>query len=357
MWDFAIPSDTTSLIFMVAVATMLASLLLLLMCGWVQVLKRRQARRIAQIHARWQPVFLHAMEGQRLPLPRRTLRRSTVVVQLWLRLSELIRGTAQARLAELAHELGFERTALHWLSSRTLRRRMLAVATLGLMRSRAGIRPLARMVRDPDPVLSLLAMRSLLLIDPAAHLPHCLPDIALREDWPLIRVAAVLAELPSDIVHPLFRKALQDHRSHGVVRLVQLLQTARIEGDEPTLRRFLLLMQPADVLVVALRASRSPQLVRAVRGLIGHPDDDVRTHVAAALGRIGTRDDALRLALMLTDDSWAVRYQAAVALTRLPDLEARHLRLLLSSLMNTQATAIVNQAVAERNALRRFKAA
>ena len=116
-------------------------------------------------------------------------------------------------------------------------------------------------------------------------------------------------------------------------------------------------MQPADVLVVALRASRSPQLVRAVRGLIGHPDDDVRTHVAAALGRIGTRDDALRLALMLTDDSWAVRYQAAVALTRLPDLEARHLRLLLSSLMNTQATAIVNQAVAERNALRRFKAA
>ncbi|MFD1712462.1 HEAT repeat domain-containing protein [Ottowia flava] len=343
------------MVFTIAIVTTLASLVLLLLCGLVQIRKRRQMLRVAEIHAQWRPIFLHAIEGERSELPRGKAQRSVVVVQLWLQLAELIRGTAQARLAAFAHDLGFEHAALRWLSSRALRRRMLGVAVLGLMRSHAGIAPLARMVRDPDPVLSVLAMRSLLLIDAAAHLRHCLPDIAMREDWPLIRVAAVLAELPSEVVHPLFRKALQDHRSKGSVRLLQLLQTARIEGDKPTLERFLLLIQPAEVLVAALKATRSPQLVRAVRGLIGHPNAEVRTHVAIALARIGTRDDALRLALMLSDESWAVRYQAAVALTRLPNLARSHLRLLLSALVNTQATAIINQALAERDALRRFR--
>ncbi len=357
MWGFGTPSDSTSLVLSLAAATLLASAIVLSLCFWVQLRKRWRTQRIAELYAQWKPVFLHAMDGERLPLPPRASPRSTVVVQLWLQLSELVRGQAHVRLTDFAHELGFEKMALAWLSSRRLRRRMLSVAVLGLVRSPAGVAPLARLVRDPDPVLSLLALRSLLLIDPAAHLPRCLPDIALREDWPLIRVAAVLAELPSDVVHPLFRKALQDHRSNSAVRLVQLLQPARIEGDAPTLQRFLYLMQPAEVLVAALKATRAPQLVRAVRALIGHPDAEVRTHIAGALGRMGTRDDALRLALMLSDESPAVRYQAAVALTRLPDLPRSHLRVLLSGLMNPQATALVNQALAERVALQRFQAA
>ena len=62
----------------------------------------------------------------------------------------------------------------------------------------------------------------------------------------------MLAEVPTEVLHPLFRQALQDHHSGSAARLLRLLRTARIDGDAPTLVRFLHLVQPADVLEAAL---------------------------------------------------------------------------------------------------------
>ena len=308
---------------------------------------RWDRRRVARIRARWKPVFFGAMSGEALTVPAWSERESQIVLYLWLELTELVRGAARQRLAVLAQALNFERSALAWLMHGKRHRRMLAVSVLGRMQAGVASHSLLRLADDPDPVLSLMAVRSLLQIDAEGFLPTFLPQIAHRHDWPLVRIAAMLAEIPTEVLHPMFRQALQDHRSGSAVRLLRLLHTARIDGDLPTLRRFLYLMQPDDVLEAALVAARSPQLVGAVRALRGHPSARVRAQAAAALGRIGAHEDTLQLLLLLGDPDWPVRYQAARALARLPGLDDERLDALHAVLATDEARAMLTQARAE----------
>ena len=323
------------------------SALLLLATAGVHVLARRQQRALQQVRARWKPLFFHAMSGAPQPLPPWSQGDAGVVLHLWLEITELVQGAARERLAALAQELRFEKSALTWLGHRALHRRMLAVSVLGRMRAREALQPLERITHEPDPVLSLMAVRSLLQIDAAGFLPHFLPQIALRPDWPLVRIAAMLAEVPTEVLHPLFRQALQDHHSGSAARLLRLLRTARIDGDAPTLVRFLHLVQPADVLEAALMLTRSPQLAGAVRALRGHPDARVRVQAAAALGRVGTQVDALGLSIMVNDVEGEVRYQAARALAQLPGLPATHLAALHAAVPAGPGHAVLTQARAE----------
>ena len=347
-WEYGgLSEPSLDALLSLSAASFCLSALLLLATGGVHVWARWQRREVQRIREHWKPVLFHAMSGAPLSLPAWSSADADVLLLLWLEVTELVRGAARERLAALAQELRFEKVALTWLTHSALHRRMLAVSVLGRMRAHEALRPLERIAREADPVLSLMAVRSLLQIDAGDFLPRFLPQIALRPDWPLVRIAAMLAEIPTTVLHPLFRQALQDHRSGSAVRLLRLLRTARIDGDVPTLVRFLYLVQPAEVLEAALMSTRSPQLADAVRALRSHPNARVRVQAAIALGRVGTHDDALRLSIMLNDPVSDVRYQAARALAQLPGLPVSHLDALHAAVASAAGRATLTQARAE----------
>jgi HEAT repeat protein len=87
-----------------------------------------------------------------------------------------------------------------------------------------------------------------------------------------------------------------------------------------------------------------------VRPLLGHYDWQVRVQAAKALGRIGAVEDVGRLAALLSDREWWVRYRAAQALLELPWLGDPELAALQASLTDRFAADILAQAIAEQGA-------
>jgi HEAT repeat protein len=70
-----------------------------------------------------------------------------------------------------------------------------------------------------------------------------------------------------------------------------------------------------------------------------------------ALGRIGERADTARLAHLLADREWWVRYRAAQALVELPWLKRADLDALHATLDDRYAADMLAQVMAEQDAL------
>jgi HEAT repeat protein len=323
------------------------ALVLLLLTFTAHHSQQQRDHRARQLRQTWQRVFFHSLVDLPRAAPPLAPRDAPVVLKLWLEVIESVRGQGHRTLSMQAADLGFERHALKWLDARATHRRMLGAAVLGRMGLSGAFGPMEHLLDDRDPVLSLMAARSLLMIDAERALPLVLPRIALRHDWSLIRIAAMLSDVPTEVLHPLFRVALQDHRSGAAVRLLRLIQPARIEASADMLRRFLYLMQPADVLEAALQVCHHPTLVPAIRELLRHPATRVRREATAAWGRLGGLHDTLSLGQRLLDPAWSVRRQAALALLRMPGLQPLQLQALEKALANAGASAMLAQAQAE----------
>ena len=331
----------------IAIAAGVLSLILLLATLVTHFWRGRQASGRQRLRAQWMPVFFGVLDGSPVEAPQLRRSQRATVLRLWLDIMELVRGEARQHLAELAQRLQFDQPAARWLRRRSIRRRSLGAAVLGRMRAQGAFPSLVPLLDHPHPTLALLAMRGLLQINAKAALPLCLPKIALRPDWSLIRLAAILADVPRGTLRPAFGRALLAHRNGHPARLLRLLRPARIDPDARALARFLQPFQPPPVLVAALDVVRTPQLLRQVRWLRHHPDRLVRAGAAAAIARVGNRSDLLSLSVMLTDGDWAVRHAAALALVRMPDAEDHRVDTLLAELDNPRASAMLVQARAE----------
>jgi HEAT repeat protein len=94
----------------------------------------------------------------------------------------------------------------------------------------------------------------------------------------------------------------------------------------------------------------SPLLQEPVRARLADVDWQVRVQAVKALGRIGDRSDTARLALLLADREWWVRYRAAQALVELPWMKRADLDALRASLEDRYAADMLAQVVAEQEA-------
>jgi HEAT repeat protein len=307
--------------------------------------RRRQLERI--LAERWQPVFFHAVEGLPFEAPRIHGRDRETILLAWILYTEAIRGEARQRLRQLALDLQLEGTALKLLTRRNIRRRQMAVVALGRMISIAAWDRLARLAADPKPVLSLLAARSLLQIDAGRAMPIMLDELIRRDDWPLVKVAAMLGEAPQEVLAPALSDALRTVTPQGAPRLLNLLEIAPLGDTWPAVGPLLRADHPVEVIVAALKACSDPRALDAVRSLAAHPQWIVRVQAAAALGRLGGEEDAQRLQTMLGDPEWWVRYRAGLALVQLPFVSRQSLTALCAQLGDRFAADMLRQVLAE----------
>ena len=98
-------------------------------------------------------------------LPPLTTRDHIVLLYLWNHCYESIRGEARTNLKELAKRTGTDQFAKELLHARLLRRRLLAIVTLGHLQERSIWNDLAAMLQVDNAFVSLVAAKALLQID------------------------------------------------------------------------------------------------------------------------------------------------------------------------------------------------
>lgn len=331
----------------VGLAVFLATIALLAGIAAMRYLgdRRRAAERRLIDH--WQPLFFQVIDGTYEAPPRIAGRDRATILLAWLHFTESIRGEARLRLRKFALELKLDQTARKLLKLRSLRSKLLAVAALGRMGCAEHWDHLAVLASDDNPSLSLLAVRSLLQIDYVRGLPLLFETLVRRDDWPVRKVAAMLGEVPQELLRDELIHAIN---ATTIVKLPRLLNLAPLlpAGElwsalEPLLDD----RHPEDILIASLKATGDPRCLDSVRKLATDGRWAVRAQAATTLGRLGLPEDRLRLQAMLADREWWVRYRAAQALVRLPFTRRPDLEALCERISDRFSADILRQALAE----------
>jgi HEAT repeat protein len=329
----------------IAVSLCMLAAVFLLRLGLVSRRRREQ-----QFMARWQPVFAQCVDSVPKWLPPLAKADHYTFLQLLNHHHELLRGHATHNLNMLAIAAGMQTVVRDMLEHRNMRERMIAVATLGHLGDKSKLNELRRLVDHSSALLSLVAMRALLEIDPAATLTWLIPVIGAREDWPLAKVAVILEDIGSEqVTLPLIAavEAAFANAPRQVSRLLHLLEVANADQVAPAVRRILQHTDDEHLIADGLRHMRNPSEIEMARHFAIHSDSMVRVGAAQALGSIGMPEDRILLTNMLGDPNWLVRNHAARALIGLPSARIDELRKIRAILPDRFAADMLGQVIAE----------
>lgn len=336
-----------NLAYWAGVAASLCTLGIALLIIGMRLQRAWQERREREFQQRWRPLLMQAMVGAS-PAHLPTLRRRDQwrFLKLWNHLQESVRGDATSRLSALACQLGCQHMVRQLLDSRRLTRRLFGILSLGHLRDADAWDALQAQLLQHGAISSLYAARSLIQIHPQRGAVLVVPQLLLREDWEMVRVAILLQEFREVLGNEL-ASALPSLPSARLPRALQLAEALHLHVPAAILLPWLQAAQPAGLLSAALRLAAGAEVLPAVRALVAHPDWRVRVQAARTLGRLGEMADVAVLTRLLSDPQWWVRYRAAGALANLPFLSRTQLRGLLAGLQDRYAREISDQVFAE----------
>jgi HEAT repeat protein len=347
---FTAPTDP---ILAAAYWTGIAALFLTLLLG-AQIVRlrmalRRRELREARALARWRPVLSAAIVGETpAELPRLSDSERPHFIKLWVHLQASLRGEASLALNDVARRLGVAIDARDMLARGPRTERLLATLLLGHLRDRKSWDTLLALTNSPDVTLSLSALWALVRIDPPEAAAYLTPLFVERDDWAMSHVAGILKEASAPVAGVLagLLPALPPERLPRALRIAEALRI--VLPDD--LLSGALAAADIELVTAALRIAGTPGLLPQVRALLVHPDWQVRVLAAKALGRIGDHSDVDRLAGLLGDGEWWVRYRAAQAIAELPWLGGAELDALRAALTDRFAADILAQVIAETRA-------
>jgi hypothetical protein len=335
----------------VGVVAMALAMVVIVFAFRVRLLLRQ--RREQRFIMNWRPLLMQSVDRLPEPLPPLPAADRAAFLRLWNYLQESLRGQATGNLNRLLVACRLDEYANRLIASRRIADQLLGAVTLGHLREPGADDALRPLAEGPHPLLSLVAARALLQIDPVQNLDWFMIQLARRTDWPLGKVAAVLSEPGADtITGPLIAaiEALAGNGGGGLVRLLNLLEIAHAERAAPVLRRILREAKDEQAIAASLRAVRDPRDLPLVRGLVAHSAWFVRVRAAQALGRLGAPEDRKLLTQMLSDAHWWVRYRAAQALVALPSVTTGELEEIRAILPDRFAADMLKQVMAEGRA-------
>ena len=314
------------------------------------LVRRRREQRFLEA---WRPLMAQCLEGVPRNLPPLAAADHERFLRLWNYYHESLRGAAKERLNELAEQAGMDVAARAMLGRRSLRDRLIAAVSLGNLGDKTAWHDLRKLAEDASPLLSLAAARSMLRIEPAVTLQWLVPFAAQRRDWPLAKVAAMLAEAGADRVTPALAAALkaaadEKGETERISRLLRLADVAYAEHLAPAVRGILDRGAEDRVIADGLSALRDPRDVDLVRRYAAHASWMVRVAAAKALGKLGTPDDCKTLITLLGDANWWVRYRAAHSLTGLPFVGLEELEKIRAALTDRFAAQALDHVMAEK---------
>ena len=347
--DFATNSDQiVRFAFLTGVAVVALALLMVLQVILLRFLLIRRERRKAEFLAIWRPLMAQSATGESDSYPRVLEADTKEFLILWNHLQELIRGVSKESLNQLARSVGMNLTAKKLLLRGTFAERVLAMMTLGNLRDHSAWSTLVELMHDESPLISLAATSALMKIDAEVGINLFMPLVSLRDDWPSVKVAAILKGAGANVITGSLVKAVRTAKPEQLRRLINFLELANTAESSQVMREIMSVSRDQQAIATCLRIMNDPRDLDMVRGQIVNPIWIVRVQAAAALGRIGVEEDKARLVKLLVDPQWWVRYRAATALSQLPFVSIEELRRILSEQTDRFAIDMLNQVLAER---------
>jgi HEAT repeat protein len=311
---------------------------------------RRRSRRQERIEQVWLPILTAGPDESPGEVPALRARDAGAFMILWNQLQESFVGDIKIHLNDVARRAGIDRTARRMLERGNLRSRLLAVSTLGHLGDRLAWEPLTRLMRHHDQLLSLAAARALTRIDAEAALPVVLPCVADRHDWSRNYVLGMLAELGADVVSQPLTAATRDASLEHAQRLLQYFSVAHLADALPVVRAIIGRTDDVECVTACLRVFADVDDLETVREYLDHPSWQVRVQAVNVIGRFGSASDYRRLASLLADPEWWVRYRAAQALCALPGTATSTLEQLSVTHTDPFARDMLVQVLAEARA-------
>lgn len=326
-----------------AVFALCASLLLLIVLLHLRLaLRERRARTVRE---RWRQLMTRAALGEAVAAPPVGAREGEALLPLFNELCETVLG--KESLARFARGVGIDRVARELLASGNVRRRLLAINTVGHVGPREVIAELEQACAEPDPIVSLAAARALLRLDPEHSMPRLVPMMLEREDWSIARLAAMLAASDLPALEIALRVALRTARGAHLERLLLLAEVLPSDRSGRWARRALRKARSEAQIAAALRLVSDPRDAPLVRRHLNHPSWRIRVRAVTALERVASQEDLPRLVAALSDPEWWVRLRAARALARLPLFGPDALKRLSEVVSDRFARDALRHAIAE----------
>jgi hypothetical protein len=316
-------------------------ILLLLGILLLRFLRRADERRRRTVTETWRPLLAQCVVEVPEVLPPLQPRDHIVFLYLWNHCYESIRGDARGQLNELARRMGTDQAAKQLLHARSLRRRLLAIVTLGHLQERSVWSELATLLEADNAFLSLVTAKALLNIDAQAAIPLLIPVISRRTDWSPLKVVAMFESAGPGLAAETIAKAASQAPPEIGARLIRHLAATQSPQGLPPLRALLQRGAPPDGILAAclflFGECSDPRDVATIRAHISHPTWYVRLQAASALGKMGVEEDETLLITLLDDEHWWVRYRAAEALSSLPWMTPERLSELCAALSTVES--------------------
>jgi hypothetical protein len=296
----------------------------------LQVTKNVQRRRRNQFHATWRPVLVQSLSDIPQSVPTVRPRDTLNFLFYWNYFHESLLGEDKiVGLNHLARLAGMDRAAMKLLKAKGLRKRLMAIITLGHLGESSAWDDLVVLGQSPHPIVSLTAARALVDINAERALPLVTPWIGARADWSPPKVAALLSQIGSAFIAQPLSEALILATPDMAMRILHYLEVTRCTAALPAVRTLLARESAEATLKVAclklIGQFQDPKDLALVRSFIAHSNERVRAQAAMALGTIGMPADEGLLISLLSDPQWDVRYRAAEALAHLPLMKQERL--------------------------------
>ena len=338
-------------VFLAALAALVASALLILSMALLRVLLVARTRRVQRMQARWRPILTAAAAGESLAdLPPTDDPERKLLLPLWNRLRESVKGDAGLQLDSMAIAVGLDATALAQLTAGTVPERLFAINTLGHLRTAEAWDPLIRLTLGEATTMSLAAVRALLRMDTNRALPALLPQLLRRDDWSITRLLPLLKAADPRVLQQTLLAAIPNAYGVSARRLLIFAEALPTDFAAPLAHWALAAHDEDDELVAtALRLLGDPRDVLLARRFLGHTNWRIRVRAISALEKVGNADDVPHLVAALSDREWWVRLRAARTLIRLPFLNDEQTRRIQNSLEDRFARDALTQVLLEEH--------
>jgi len=324
------------------------TLLMMLFVIFFNIWSIAKNRRIEQFNARWLPV-LEALEHtipHRLPKIRPGWQ--YFFLQLWSNRYEKAGPAGRDNLLKLAADLKLDSIAASMLEESNGDHQMLAMRTLGHLKSDRGATILVELLKHPNPLFSLLAARTLVRIEEAASLDLLMPYFVAKKDWQTNKILLILEVIDPMTITPLLSNAVSFTPPSRLPRLIRLFTLMPSEDARSNALELLEADTDPEIIAACLHYTNLPEDRPLLTEYLSHEAWIVRMHAVKAITPLLSASDIALLFPLLIDPAWWVRFHSARAIVMQPFADAWYLDKLDASLADRYAKDALQQARSRR---------
>lgn len=286
---------------------------------------RRAQRRRLLFDKKWRPrMALASVEDstlrERAP---RSSRERLWWLMLWNRMQRHLRGQSRERLNDMLRRFGMQHHASRLLRGLSVRRRLVALESLRHLGDETGWAAVAPLCRNRNRYIALAAAHALLAMSPRRGLAFVL-DIGLsRDDWSARHLADLCQSAGVEAATPVLIEALDVASPASHETLAGLLEFADPRALQAWARQ--VLEQGSDRALLhsainVLGELADPRDHARITSFLRHGDWMLRLASLRALRRQGGRSDAAHYLVSLIDRVFAIRLEAADAISVIPGI-------------------------------------